>query len=403
MTRSDDSQNTRPISVAELLARNGTIGAPPAGGRRRRRRGATGTISVAELTGEIPIITDRDLARQPVVEEPAEKPVEEPAEPEQPVAEEPAAAKAEPEAQPEAEAEPEAEPTDLSSPAAGNGVVEHADEVEEAEVEEAEVEEAEDPDAATEAEAEDVTEAEGVTDVEEAEAEEAEAEEADAEEAEEADYAGAVSDYTAHIKQREADVDLPFFVPPRRSGTARRLSVVPDAEEMSPDPEPVEDELALDWSDSADTKADEAVDTDGDVEEDTAASKPSYQRTGGDELFGGPTVDDDAAVRGSADTEVIAIDRKAESGGAMSSFMHGVWIVGQCVFAVAFGAGLFVAFDQLWKWNNIVALVLSVLVILGLVVGVRVVRKTEDIGSTLIAVAVGALVTLGPLALLQSG
>ena len=57
---------------------------------------------------------------------------------------------------------------------------------------------------------------------------------------------------------------------------------------------------------------------------------------------------------------------------------------------------MFIAFDQLWKWNNIVALVLSVLVILGLVVGVRVVRKTEDIGSTLIAVAVGALVTLGP-------
>ena len=48
------------------------------------------------------------------------------------------------------------------------------------------------------------------------------------------------------------------------------------------------------------------------------------------------------------------------------------------------------------------ALALSVLVILGLVVGVRVVRKTEDIASTLIAVAVGAMVTLGPLALLQS-
>jgi hypothetical protein len=87
----------------------------------------------------------------------------------------------------------------------------------------------------------------------------------------------------------------------------------------------------------------------------------------------------------------------------MSSFLRGAWIVGQCIIAVAFGAGLFVAFDQLWKWNNIVALVLSVLVILGLVVGVRVVRNTEDIGSTLIAVAVGALVTLGPLALLQSG
>jgi hypothetical protein len=87
----------------------------------------------------------------------------------------------------------------------------------------------------------------------------------------------------------------------------------------------------------------------------------------------------------------------------MSTFVHGLWIVGQSIIAVVLGAGLFVAFDQLWKWNNIVALVLSVLVILGLVVGVRVVRKTEDIGSTMIAVAVGALVTLGPLALLQSG
>jgi len=85
------------------------------------------------------------------------------------------------------------------------------------------------------------------------------------------------------------------------------------------------------------------------------------------------------------------------------SMRLGGMVVLQSFLAVAAGAGLFIAFDQLWRWNNIVALVLSVLVILVLVVGVRVVRKTEDIGSTLIAVAVGALVTLGPLALLQSG
>ncbi len=85
------------------------------------------------------------------------------------------------------------------------------------------------------------------------------------------------------------------------------------------------------------------------------------------------------------------------------SMRFGGMVVLQSLLAVGFGAGLFIAFDQLWRWNNIVALVLSVLVILGLVLGVRVVRKTEDIGSTLIAVAVGALVTLGPLALLQSG
>jgi len=147
----------------------------------------------------------------------------------------------------------------------------------------------------------------------------------------------------------------------------------------------------------------------GDVKDDVAEadSEPSYLRTTAGPLFGGQSVADDLARRRpTAGPEDIDLAEQAESAPpqkAISSFMHGVWIVGQCVLAVAFGAGLFVAFDQLWKWNNIVALVLSVLVILGLVVGVRVVRKTEDIGSTLIAVAVGALVTLGPLALLQSG
>ena len=53
MTGPEESHSsTRPISVAELLARNGTIGAPPVGGRRRRRRGNTEAVTVAELTGE---------------------------------------------------------------------------------------------------------------------------------------------------------------------------------------------------------------------------------------------------------------------------------------------------------------------------------------------------------------
>ncbi len=73
--------------------------------------------------------------------------------------------------------------------------------------------------------------------------------------------------------------------------------------------------------------------------------------------------------------------------------------VAQSLLAVLFGAGLFLAFDHLWRWNSIVALVLTVLVTLGLVAAVQVVRRTVDIGSTLIAVAVGLLITLGPLAL----
>ncbi len=152
---------------------------------------------------------------------------------------------------------------------------------------------------------------------------------------------------------------------------------------------------------------------------DGTAELQSYLRSSGGTLFGGQTVADDLARRGvvsEADEDhaggAVAVDaepavekRHRESrlhGGKLAALARGGLVVLQSILAVAFGAGLFVAFDQLWRWNNIVALVLSVLVILGLVVAVRVVRKTEDIASTLIAVAVGALVTLGPLALLQS-
>ena len=53
-----ESPGTRPISVAELLARNGTIGEPAVTRRRRRRRGDSDAVTVAELTGEIPVIRD---------------------------------------------------------------------------------------------------------------------------------------------------------------------------------------------------------------------------------------------------------------------------------------------------------------------------------------------------------
>ena len=76
--------------------------------------------------------------------------------------------------------------------------------------------------------------------------------------------------------------------------------------------------------------------------------------------------------------------------------LHGLVIALQSILAVAFGAGLFLAFDQLWQWNSMVAMVLAILATLGLVAGVWVVRKTEDIASTLIAVGVGPVGHLRP-------
>jgi hypothetical protein len=350
MTGPEDSRSgTRPISVAELLAKNGTIGAPPVGGRRRRRRGNSDSVTVAELTGEIPIVGAHDdeepeTARQSAV-----------------VAD---------------------EPVEGTGPVATNGAVQH-DDVET-------VEQILD----VESEAENDYDVESEVDV-------------DYEEVDD-DYADAVADYATHVEQRDTDSDLDFFEPPRRSHYAPRRFNTPaaesDAEQMSPDP--LDDDLLNASVDVDEPREIEDLDTEAALDAEDSDPLPSYLRSTDGPLFGGQTVADDLARRGvSASPDDVDLEEEAETAEptTMSSFMRGTWIVVQCIIAVAFGAGLFVAFDQLWRWNNIVALVLSVLVILGLVVGVRVVRKTEDIGSTLIAVAVGALVTLGPLALLQSG
>ncbi len=290
---------TRPISVAELLARNGTIGAPPVGGRRRRRRGKSEAVTVAELTGEIPAVQEEE--HHDTVPEPA---------------------------------------VDLAQ---SNGTAERVQ-----------------------------------------------------------------LDEYEHDHEPETD---------ERGDHLGGSSV---AEQMRPDPV-VEDEHTEEPSDVL-LEEPPADDEDDDL--------PAYLRSIRTPLFGGPTreerreepdsvAEDEAGSGGIPSRAATLSDVPAETTTAeeleeveleedelpttMQKALRAGLIVLQSIVAVAFGAGLFIAFDQLWKWNNIVALVLSVLVILGLVVAVRVVRKTEDIASTLIAVAVGALVTLGPLALLQSG
>jgi hypothetical protein len=308
MTESDNPPS-KPISVAELLAKNGSIGSPPVGGRRRRRRGDTDSISVAELTGEIPIFSDEPAGTGEIPFGTGDIPVVTDDIPDSPDSS-------------EIPDTPEAlEPALL--PVRRRTTEERA-------------RAAKPPAPMTQAEA----------------------------------------DYAEHVERRRADRDALEFVEPvrrRTTNTGRIPTVGTGAEQMSPDPA---------------------------VEE-----KPSYVRSSG-KLFGGQEDDGIQPARQALDEidrdeDDSPVPAKPPSSG-QSPLVAGLLIVGQCILAVALGAGLFIAFDQLWQWNNIVALVLSVLVILGLVVGVRVVRKTEDIGSTLIAVAVGAMVTLGPLVLLRS-
>ncbi|MBO0864082.1 MAG: hypothetical protein J2P16_03310 [Mycobacterium sp.] len=324
MTGPDDSPGIRPISVAELLAKNGTIGAPPpVTGRRRRRRGNNDAVTVADLAGEMPVVAE-----------------------------------------------------DAEHDENANGATADDETV----AEEAGDEVGEDP-YWSEPEAR-------------------------------------WPESPPQEQQRRSRPERsPFPLPLRRSARtdedhADRSEAQPGAEGMSPDPLEDYADMPVDVMDTEVREAAPAT-------EDSAYVR-SYLRRSASLLFGGKTAADDVQAEASdgadvdeaedypdladADTDLADDAEDADAWPSRTETMlRGGFVVFQSILAVAFGAGLFIAFDQLWRWNNIVALVLSVLVILGLVVGVRVVRKTEDIGSTLIAVAVGALVTLGPLALLQSG
>jgi hypothetical protein len=345
-----ESSGTRPISVAELLARNGTLGAPAVTRRRRRRRGDSDAVTVAELTGEIPVIRDdaehgghdetaREAHGSVHVAEPE---LEEHPEP----VSEPAVAQPADEDQPTtaywSESEPRWPKSPPQSPRLGP---------------------------------------------------------------ERSAYPRPTRRPDARETEQSAE---PAGRPLSPSG----------AEHMSPDPLEQYADIPVDVMDSDVREAELAT-------EDSAYVR-SYLQASDSTLFGGQTLADEVARRrsderggadagsrtaaaapGHTDVEAPPAHQPKDAHpapGKLEALWRGSLIVLQSILAVAFGAGLFIAFDQLWRWNSLVALVLSVLVILGLVAGVRVVRKTEDIASTLIAVAVGALITLGPLALsMQTG
>jgi hypothetical protein len=369
MSAPDD--DTRPVSVAELLARNGTIGSPPVGGRRRRRgRRNSDGVSVAELTGEIPIV-----------------PVEE-------------AVYAEP----------------VYQDAVSDGTVYEEVVYEDVTYAEAEV-------AYEEAAYEEVTYEEATyEEVTYAEAEVTNGETAygeatyEATEYAEAVYAEPVYEEAVHeeavyeeaVYEAEQSEPAAVSAPPLSGDPMPRRG---DGPELSHDPRPLRrssgaEQMAYDPVDESVNLADLVDQPAGEVEE-----LRSYLRGSTDTLFSGGTVADDLARRGiAADTdevvgEYITADPAASSAipgpprGVADTLVGSAAAVLQSLLAVAFGAGLFIAFDQLWRWNNLVALILAVLVVLTLAAAVRFVRKTEDIVSTLTAVAVGLLVTLGPLAL----
>ncbi len=431
---SDD--DTRPVSVAELLARNGTIGSPPVGGHRRRKR--RNAVSVAELTGELPVIRTGEI---PVVDadEPAE--FDEPESAGEQVTSETVviyssatevsdtyidekSADAAPDYSDYRDYTPgyDETPDYGATPEYGETTtyVETNSYATSYVVAPAEPEPA--PWSEPEAEVSHPVLPEAVAVSDEVVAVSDEVVAVSDEVVAVSDEVVAVSDEVVAERLTEPRIEavrLPLSsipLPRRRRGPershdprARRRSSGPapapasrssGAEQMSPDP--VDEAVDL-----AELVAEQAPDP---------TDLRSYLKSSTATLFFGETVADDLARRGEVaefddyegegyDTgggeyDLEDVDRAdAPRRGTLSVLGTSLVAVLQSLLAVVFGAGLFIGFDQLWRWNNIVALALSALVIAALMIGVHVVRKTEDFVSILIAALVGILVTFGPLAL----
>ncbi|NLU84105.1 hypothetical protein [Rhodococcus sp. HNM0569] len=137
---------------------------------------------------------------------------------------------------------------------------------------------------------------------------------------------------------------------------------------------------------------------DGDADARTAADEDADARPDGEtELIDKPAIEEGAREDERED------DREQDPDERRESLREWAVLGGQAVAAVVAGALMFKGFEKLWGSLPWVALVLAVLVIVGLVAVVRILRRTDDITSFVIAVVVGMIVTLGPLAFMLTG
>lgn len=419
MTESDDTQ--RPVSVAELLARNGAAEGKISG-HRRRMRGNADAIPVAELTGEIPVIRDKKGGR--ARPNPAPSPAAETAAPDAPKAPEGAAAAPETRSYlrsnedalfggdsmadeaarrgPSAPSTP-AQPSSMASSLRSIFPPTPTPDVRPGEPRKSI----------------DFNDATGViSPVTGGPKAEPESEPTPAPKPEAAKPAPAVP--VAPV--------APVVPPPAPAPVARPAEPEPEPEpvpepeavvqpEAEPDPVAHEEAHEDEYEDYEDEYGEYGRSTpvewtSHDAEHDVKGEENDYDENDYQlehelqELVSEHGSPGEAPVSQLADVEA---DKKSESDTAeakadrkekIKTYLQGSWIAAQYLLAAAAGAGLFFGFRELWSWNQGIALVLGVLFIAILVASLWVIRKTVDLISILIAIVVGALIAFGPLVLM---
>jgi hypothetical protein len=131
---------------------------------------------------------------------------------------------------------------------------------------------------------------------------------------------------------------------------------------------------------------------------------PEQERT---QAHPGPYVDDDEddyvddydvdeEPAGLADGD----DVELEDDESRSPAKEWLVMIGQLAAGVLGGAGLWLAFNFLWRSVPAAALVVALAVTVGLVLLVRKIRRADDLQTTVLAVLVGLIVTVSPAAML---
>ncbi|MBM7243213.1 hypothetical protein HQO12_14630 [Rhodococcus fascians] len=402
-------EDTGQISVAELLARNGQKTNLTAGGRRRR--GVKGGISVAELTGEIPVVRDEPGDRSaPVVDEPRDEAPDTAAnEPTSSASDGNTTAASKPQpARPQStrptpyqpagkrdKQQPEPELLSGSTTVAGDLLNRSHDDTARGLRPAAPAAQGSErrPYGATQAEQGRARRSAGFQPPRSTESAEPKTDVTSRAPLVESPHAALV----------EVDDLAKTAVTPRIT-RANEVDDKKTADKKTADKKTavkkIADEKATDESaDEAGTQViPEVVDlTKPTTDEDHADSTTADPKTADTPSTGSRADRRKSASKDQASKDTASKDKSPVKGkgGAVRQWLV---LIGQAVVSIVVGALLFKGFEQLWDVLPWVALVLSVLVIVGLVAVVRILRRTDDLVSIVIAIAVGVFVTLGPLA-----
>ncbi|MBN7455875.1 hypothetical protein [Mycobacteroides abscessus] len=410
MTESDDTQ--RPVSVAELLARNGAAEGKISG-HRRRMRGNADAIPVAELTGEIPVIRDKKGGRA----RPNPSPAAETAAPE--------ATKA-----PEAAASSETRSYLRSNEDALFGGDSMADEA------------ARRGPSTPSTPAQPSSMASSLRSIFPPTPTPATRPGEPRKSIDFNDATGVISPVTSAptseptpkpeaAKPATPVPPAPPYAPPATPPAPVSRPVEPEPEpeaeavvqpEAEPEPDARPEVIADEYEDDEYEDYAEYEEDDGDygrspavewnshdAEHDVEGEENDYDENDYQlehelqELVNehGSSVDTESSQLADVETgKKSDAEAKAERKEKIKTYLQGGWIAAQYLLAAAAGAGLFFGFRELWSWNQGIALVLGVLFIAILVASLWVIRKTVDLISILIAIVVGALIAFGPLVLM---